>query len=322
MSPDADDTPERIGFLLIPEFSMIAFCAAVEPLRIANRCSGRMLYDWTLYSADGGPVRASNGMTLLSDAAVDDQAFAPTVITCASFNHDDYTTPELLRWLRRLEGRKAVLGGIDTGCFLLAQAGLLEGYRVTLHWESIPAFRERFPQIKCTTELFEVDRRRLTSAGGTSTMDLMLRLIAGEHGEALAVDVSEQLIHQRIRSPSDHQRMALAARLGVHNPTLLGAIDHMSRNMEQPLSMAEVAEVTGVSLRQLERLFAEHLHTTPQQYYLAERLEHARYLLQQTDMPVLDVAVACGFAATASLSRAYRNHFGVPPSRDRRWTEG
>ena len=313
----AGQLPKQVGFLLLPEFSMMAFFAAVEPLRIANRCSGRQLYAWSIYSPDGGPVAASNVMTLLADDAIGDQAFAPTVLVCSSFNHEAYTSPQVLQWLKKLAGQGVLLGGIDTGPFVLARAGLLDGYRVTLHWESIPAFRELYPGIETTTELYEIDRQRLTSSGGTATMDLMLRFIAEDHGADLATAVSEQLIHQRVRSKSDHQRMNLAARLGVHNPTLLRSVEFMGRNLERPVPVARVAAHCSISQRQLERLFAEQLETTPKAYYLRLRLEHARELLQDTGRSVLEVALASGFGSCASLSRAYRRHFGTPPSRDR-----
>jgi len=313
-----DRSPQKIGFLLLPEFSMMAFFAAVEPLRIANRCAGRTLYSWSIHSEDGGPVAASNGMTLLTDGPIGEDAFAPTVLVCSSFNHESHTSPRILQWLKKLAGQGVMLGGIDTGPFVLARAGLLDGYRVTLHWESIPAFRELYPGIETTTELYEIDRRRLTSSGGTATMDLMLRFIAEDHGAELATAVSEQLIHQRVRSKSDHQRMNLAARLGVHNPTLVQAVEHMSRNIERPVAVTDIAEHCSISQRQLERLFAEQLDSSPNGYYLRLRLEHARELLQDTDRSVLEVALACGFGSCASLSRAYRRHYGVPPSRDRR----
>lgn len=312
-----DSETRRIGFLLLPEFSMMAFFAAVEPLRIANRCSGRALYAWSICSGDGEPVAASNGMTLLVDHAIGEDVFAPTVMVCSAFNHESHTSPRILQWLRRLAGQGVVLGGIDTGPFVLARAGLLDGYRVTLHWESIPAFRELYPEIETTTELYEIDRRRLTSSGGTATMDLMLHFIAEDHGVELATAVSEQLIHQRVRSKSDHQRMNPAARLGVHNPTLLRAVETMGRNIENPISIAEVAARCDISQRQLERLFAERLDTSPSGHYLRLRLEHARELLHETDRSVLEVALACGFGSGASLSRAYSRHYGMPPSRHR-----
>lgn len=308
----------RIGFLLLPEFSMMAFFAAIEPLRIANRCSGRELYHWSICSDDGAPVAASNGMTLLVDHAIGAEKIAPTVLVCSAFNHETYTSPRILRWLRQLAGRGVVLGGIDTGAFVLARAGLLDGHRVTLHWESIPAFEELYPDIETTAELYEIDRQRLTSSGGTATMDLMLRFIAEDHGSKLAAAVSEQLIHQRVRSKSDHQRMTLAARLGVHNPTLLQAVEIMGRNIETPIPIAGIADRCGISQRQLERLFSERLDTSPNGYYLRLRLERARELLHETDRSVLEVALACGFGSCASLSRAYSRHHGLPPSRDRR----
>ena len=316
---DSASFPDEIGFLLLPEFSMMAFFSAVEPLRIANRLGGRAFYRWRLYTEDGAPVVASNSMSLLADASIGEEPTPATVMVCASFNVEQYITPRMLHWLGRLQARGTVLGGIDTGCFALAEAGLLDDYRVTLHWESIPAFRERFPRIETTSEVFEIDRDRITSSGGTATMDLMLQIIARRHGAALALAVSEQLIHDRIRDPTDHQRIALAARLGIHNRALLAAIGYMGRHIERPAATPEIARHAGVSLRQLERLFAEHLGTTARHYYLALRLDHARNLLQQTDMSVLEVGLACGFGSSASLSRAYRRRFGAPPSRDRQW---
>lgn len=310
--------PRHIGFLLLPEFSMIAFFAAVEPLRIANRCSGCELYTWSIYSDDGGPVAASNGMTLLADAPIGEHAHAPTVLVCSAFNHEDHTTSRALHWLRRLAGRGAVLGGIDTGAFVLARAGLLDGHRVTLHWESIPAFRELYPGIETTTELYETDDARLTSSGGTATMDLMLHFIAEDHGLELATAVSEQLIHQRVRSKSDHQRMPPAARLGVHNNALLAAVELMDATVESPVPVAELARRCRISQRQLERLFADQLGCGPQAYYLRLRLERARELLHDTDRSVLEVALACGFGSGASFARAYRRHYGRSPNRDRR----
>lgn len=309
--------PRRLGFLLLPEFSMMAFVAAVEPFRIANRCAGEPLYEWSLYSVDGMPVAASNGMTLLADASIGEDASEPTVFVCSGFNHERHTSAAVLQWLKWLAGQGGTLGGVDTGAFVLARAGLLEGRRVTLHWESIPAFEELFPGIETTTALYEIDGRRVTCSGGSATMDLALRFIAADHGAGLATAVSEQLIYQRIRERSDHQRMSVAARLGVHNPILVNAIEYMSVNVAQPVAVADIAAHCCISQRQLERLFAERLGTSPVGYYLQLRLTYARQLLQETDRSVLEVALACGFGSTASFSRAYRRRFGVPPSRDR-----
>ncbi len=189
---------------------------------------------------------------------------------------------------------------------------------MTLHWESASPFSEVFPGMTVTDELFEIDRDRFTCAGGTAAMDLMLRRIAGRHGQQLAVAVSEQFIHDRIRRHSDHQRMTACARLGIHNAKLLKVMEAMERHIEEPLPAQALATLGGVSLRQLERLFAAHVHDTPVGYYLKLRLDRARQLLQQTSMSVLAVALACGFGSAARFSRAYRARFGRPPREDRR----
>jgi ABC-type cobalamin/Fe3+-siderophores transport system ATPase subunit len=207
--------PEAVGFLLLPRFSMMAFFSAVEPLRIANRIAARPLFDWQLISENGAPVTASNGMTLLADRGIGEVHHLPSLAVCSGFGPEDTLSRPLMAWLHRLDQAGCVLGGLDTGGFLLAEAGLLKGERVTLHWESLPAFQERFPAIETSDELFELGKRRFSCAGGTAAMDMVLEVIARRHGSRLAIDVSEQLIHERIRTRRDQQRMSLARRLGV-----------------------------------------------------------------------------------------------------------
>jgi transcriptional regulator GlxA family with amidase domain len=313
------ETPERIGFLIVPQFSMMAFFSAVEPLRIANRLSGRELYGWRIFSPDGGPIEASNGMTVMADAPMAAIERCPAVFVCASFDPQLYESKALLNRLRRLDRKGTVLGGLDTGAHVLARAGLLEGYRVTLHWENLPGFAEEFPDLEVTSELFEIDRKRITCSGGTAAIDMMLHLIWARHGEALAVAVSEQLLHDRIRNPGDHQRMALGLRLGVRHPRLLSIVEAMEQSVEEPLGLDRLAALGGISRRQLERLFRSHLDDTPTGYYLKLRLRRARHLLEQTDMSVLQVAMACGFVSAPYFSRAYRGLFGRSPREDRRF---
>ncbi|WP_017431381.1 GlxA family transcriptional regulator [Vreelandella jeotgali] len=311
-------TPEPVGFLLLPRFSMMAFFSAVEPLRIANRISGRPLFDWSLISQGGEPVTASNGMTLLADQSIGQTYSLSSLAVCSGFAPEHSGDRALVRWLQRLDAAGIALGGLDTGCFLLAAAGLLAGERVTLHWESLPAFHERFPAIATSDELFELGERRFSCAGGTAAMDMALHAIARRHGQRLAVDVSEQLVHARIRTRHDQQRMTLARRLGTHNRRLIDAVNLMEHHLEAPLALTEVSRRSGVSLRQLQRLFEETLEASPKGYYLALRLERARYLLEETDMDILAVGVACGFASASSFTRAFRAHWGVPPRRARR----
>lgn len=314
--------PEPVGFLLLPHFSMMAFFSAVEPLRIANRISGRPLFDWALFSEDGGPVTASNGMTLLVDRAIGEVHRLPSLAICSGFEPESHLSRPLVAWLHRLDQAGCALGGLDTGCVVLAAAELLAGERVTLHWESLPAFRERFPTIETSDELFEIGERRFSCAGGAAAMDMALEVISRRHGARLAIDVSEQLIHERLRSRSDQQRMTLARRLGTHNRRLVEAVALMERHLETPLTLAEVAQRSGVSPRQLQRLFEQNLGCSPRDWYLKRRLERARQLLGETDMKILSVGLACGFASSSSFSRAFRAHYGKSPREARNRVSG
>lgn len=320
----AGDGPEPIGFLLVPKFSMMAFVCAVEPLRVGNRLAGREIFAWHAYSTDGAPVEASNGMRIMVEGPVQAIGDIPTLLVCAGFEPERYATRSVLRALQRLARAGVVLGGLDTGALLLAKARLLDGVTVTMHWEAVPAFREAFPEIRVRDELYEVDGNRITCAGGAAAVDLMLDMIATKYGPALAIAVSEQLIHERIRDRRDHQRMQPSSRLGVSDWRLIKVISLMERHLDEPLGKDRLAHGCRISTRQLERLFRAHLGATPSGYYLELRLIRARHLLRQTQMSVIEIAAAAGFTSASSLSRAYATHFGLPPSRDRlepsRWS--
>lgn len=308
--------PQDFHFLVLPQFSSIGFMSAIEPLRVANRFRGE-LYRWHILSVDGGPVVASNGISLNADCSIDDAANARTVIVVSGFEPFARYTRGIGEWLRRLDRAGATLGGIDTGSFILAEAGLLAGKRATLHWEALAAFSERYPSIETSQELFEIDARRITCAGGTASIDMMLDIIARDHGAELAAQVSEQFVLGRIRQRSDHQRMKIAARYGIHNRKLIQVIGVMEQHMEEPLAPDALAESIGVTRRQLERLFCSALKDTPTHFYLGLRLTRARELLQQTDMSILAVCVACGFESPSHFSRTYRARFNASPRQDR-----
>ncbi|HWK46384.1 MAG TPA: GlxA family transcriptional regulator [Stellaceae bacterium] len=312
-----NDEPERIGILLIPQFSMMAFCSAVEPLRVANRLAGRTLFAWRACSVDGEPVAASNGMRVMVSGRPGDTDRPETLFICAGFEPERYATKSLLAVLRRLARAGVTLGALDTGAYFLAKARLLDGLRVTTHWEAVAALREAFPEIEVSDNLFEIDDRRITCAGGTAALDMMLDIIGRGHGHALAIAVSEQFIHDRIRDRHAHQRMELSSRLRVTSAHVLNIVAAMERNLEQPLNAGQLAAECAISPRQMERLFRRHLQVSPASYYAALRLARARQLLRQTRMGVLDIAMACGFASSSSFSRSYRGQFGVAPSQDR-----
>ncbi len=298
--------PQIIHFLLLPGFSAMGFISALEPLRVANRFKGP-LYRWQVLSLDGGPVLASNGMSVNADAALAAGEPGGILMIVAGFEPLACYGPALQQALRRLDHEGVVL----------AEAGLLDGHRATVHWEALEAFKERYPRLQVTQELFEIDRRRITCAGGTASIDLMLDLIGQAHGSELAVQVSEQFVLGRIRQRQDHQRMQIASRYGISNKKLVKVIGEMERNIEQPLNTQVLADAVQVTRRQLERLFRLHLDDTPSGFYLRLRLDKARQLLRQTDMSVLEVAVACGFESASYFTRSYRARFERCPREDR-----
>lgn len=311
------ELPMQIAFVLLPRFSMIAFVSAVEPLRVANRISGKQLYEWHIFSQDGGPVAASNGLILTPEGNLEAASDFGCIALCSGIDVHKLAEKSLLSWLRKMDRKGADLGAICTASHILARAGLLEGHHCTIHWENLPAFAEDFPEIEVTSELFEIDRKRFTCAGGTAAIDMMLNVIAMQHGHELAAEVADQFMHERIRDRHDHQRMGLPARLGVRHPKLLSVIQLMEENLEEPLSRSQLAREAGLSTRQLERLFRKYLSRSPARYYLELRLNKARLLLLQTNMSVIDVALACGFVSASHFSKCYRDFFGHTPRKER-----
>ncbi|MBC6439733.1 MAG: GlxA family transcriptional regulator [Rhodospirillales bacterium] len=310
--------PGTFTFYLVPNFSMMAFTAAVEPLRSANRMSGSRLYDWQVVSRDGQPVVASNGLAVVAQHSIESVTSCDTLLICAGIDAHRYEDRPTMAWLRRIARQGGVVGALCTGTHLLARAGLLGGYRCTIHWEDIEGFVEEHPDLEVTDDIFEIDRNRVTCSGGTAALDLMLHMITLQHGAELAGKVSEQFIHERIRESHDHQRMALQSRVGVSDPKLLAAIGEMESNLEEPLPLPDIADSVGLSTRQLERLFKKHLGRTPSRYYRELRLHHARLMLMQGSASILSIALAAGFVSASHFSRRYREYFGRTPREERR----
>ena len=205
--------PLKVGFLLIPDFSMLAFASAIEPLRAANRMAGEELFSWVISSPTGEPTPASNGVVVGADGDPETLQNCRLVFACAGLNIKQYCTKDSLNVIRKLDRNGAIIGAICTGTYLMAAAGLLDDKRCTIHWENIDGLAEEFPLLEITNELFEIDDTRITCSGGTASLDMILYLISQVHGTTLAAQVSEQFIHDRIRDPSDRQRMELRSRL-------------------------------------------------------------------------------------------------------------
>lgn len=304
-------------FLLAPRFSLIAFAAAIEPLRLANRLSGRRLYVWRLAGEGGGEAMASCGTLLRVDAGLDPVAREATIVVCGGIDAHLAATPAVLGWLRRQARMGAHLGAVCTGALILARAGLLAGRRCTIHWENRAAFAEEFPDADVTSRVFEIDGDRMTCAGGAAAADMMLAVIARDHGPGLARMVADQMIMAPLRSEADEQRLSAPARIGARNPRLSAIIERMEANLEDPVSPPELARDAGMSVRQLERLFRRYLNRSPKRHYMQLRLEKARTLLLQTGMSVIDVAMASGFTSPSHFSKCYRAQFGRTPYRER-----
>ncbi len=313
--PDAQ--PEKFVFLLLDTFTLIAFACAIEPLRLANRISGRKLYDWSIVSETGEPVACSNGVAVAPGGGLGEVARDATVIVCGGANVKAATTKPILTWLRRESRRGIAIGAVCTGAQTLAQAGLLDGRRCTIHWENRDSFEEDFPDIHLSQTVYVIDANRYTAAGGTASADLMLKLIARRHGPEIANLAADQMIHTALRSDRDEQRLSIPTRIGVRHPKLGQVIATMETNIEEPISPAQLAQDVGMSTRQLERLFRRYLNRSPKRYYMELRLQKARNLLLQTGMSVINVALACGFASPSHFSKCYRALYQTTPYRER-----
>jgi len=307
----------RFVFVLLDNFTLLCFSAAIESLRIANRMSGQQLYSWSIMAEDGDVVRCSAGTAFHPDSDLLETGRDDTILICGGIDVARATTKRLIGWLRREARRGPVIGGLCTAGFTLAKAGLLDGKKATIHWENQDSFVEEFEDVTLTKSVFVVDGNRITTAGGTSSIDLMLKLIADDHGEPLAGAVADQLIYSSIRTDQDTQRLSVPTRIGVRHPKLSTVIQIMENNIEEPISPSILAKDVSMSTRQLERLFRRYLNRSPKRYYMELRLQKARNLLMQTDMSVINVALACGFASPSHFSKCYRAHYNTTPYRER-----
>ncbi len=308
----------KYAFLTLPNYSLIAVANAVEPLRMANRLVGKEVYQWSLVSVDGQASDASSGLALTPTGSLEKLGAVDIVFVCGGINVRDAVSPAVLTALRRLADRRVPLGALCTGGYALARAGLLDHCRATIHWENLSALREEFPLVKISDQLFTIDRDRYTCSGGTAPLDLMLNLIRVKLGPKISQLVSEQFILERVRGDTDRQYVPLRAQIGASHRGLIRVAQLMEENIEKPMSLEKIAKTTGLSRRQIERLFKRDLHCVPKRYYLEMRLRRARELLLQTAMPIMDITAACGFQSPPHFSKCYRNQFGHPPSAERK----
>ncbi|MGR3270638.1 GlxA family transcriptional regulator [Thalassococcus profundi] len=314
---EATGKPRRFVFVLLPNFTLLCFAAAMDALRIANRMANKPLYSWVVTGEGGDTVACSAGTEFKLQEDLPELMRDDTVMVCGGLDVQKGTTKKLLNWLRREARRGLRMGGLCTASYTMARAGLLDGKKATIHWENQDSFAEEFEEVRLTKSVFVVDGNRMSTAGGTSSIDLMLTIIADDHGEELANAVADQLIYSTIRTDQDTQRLSVPTRIGVRHPKLSQVIQMMEAHIEEPISPAVLASDVGMSTRQLERLFRRYLNRSPKRYYMELRLQKARNLLMQTDMSVINVALACGFASPSHFSKCYRAHYDTTPYRER-----
>ena len=296
---------------------LLSFSSAVDALRIANRMSGKKLYDWIFIGENEEFVSCSAGTQFKLDNSLIELHRDDTILLCGGTAIQESTTKKLIGWLRREARRGLIIGGLCTAAYPMAKAGLLDDKKATIHWENQDSFAEEFLEVELTKTVFVCDGNRYTTAGGTSSIDLLLKIIADEHGEELANAVADQMIYSSIRTDQDTQRLSVPTRIGVRHPKLSKVIQMMEINIEEPISPSILAKDVGMSTRQLERLFRRYLDRSPKRYYMELRLQKARNLLMQTDMSVINVALACGFASPSHFSKCYRAHYDTTPYRER-----
>lgn len=310
--------PRRVGLLVVPQFSNLGLALVIETMAIANWLAQRILYEWQVLSIDGEPVRATNGMSTPAELAAGDTGRFATVFVVASFEAKKHAGNRRLRaWLQRESVFGAQIGGIETGTEILAAASLLDGRAAAVHWDNLEGFQEAYPKVKATAQLYTIEPRVITCAGGTAIVDMMLEWIGQQHGAQLAAEIAQHLLHARLRGTAEVQLAKTGRDAAPMSGPVSEAIRLMRESVAAPVSCEALAAAVGLSKRQLERQFKQHTATAPLQYYVSLRVATAHKLLQQTELSVSQVAAATGFDSLEHFSRIYKARFGCPPSRDR-----
>ncbi|QRX81493.1 GlxA family transcriptional regulator [Glaciimonas sp. PAMC28666] len=317
MSKSEISSFSHFAFLPLYNFTMIAFSNAIEVLRMANYLEGKALYRWSVITPEGGMVCASNGLSVKSGRP--DPADIPDVVfVCGGTEIETAIHSDALVLMQSFANQGVAMGSLCTGTFALAKAGLLDGYVCATHWENMSALRRTFPSVSFSRDLFVIDRDRLTCTGGIAPLDMMLNLISRQVGKTTIAAIADQFILEHVRDDKDQQRVPLTVRMNSARPAMVEVVSLMEANIEEPLSLEDLAQLSNSSPRQLQRMFKEHMGMSPTHYYLTLRLRKARELLRQTDMSILSITMACGFQSACHFSKTYREVFNVAPSSERR----
>ena len=305
--------PLTIALFVLPQASILEVASALDPLRNANRQLGSEAYRWRVVTPDGAPAPLTCAIELPSSGPLSHAAGADALIVVAGYRLAEVATQPLIRDLRRMAPRFALVGGIDAAPWVLARAGLLNGYRATVHWEDLEDLAASHPEIDVVPDRFVIDRNRVTIAGAAPAADFMLHLIRARHGAPLARQVAASFL-TTTRAGSEPQITPDVAL----DPRVARAIARMEARLDAPEAVGVTAAAIGLSPRRLETLFRTSLGLTPGAYALSLRLAAARRMVTDTAHPLAEVALRTGFSSAATLTRAFGQAFGHPPSQLRR----
>ncbi|MEI9425837.1 GlxA family transcriptional regulator [Mesorhizobium sp. Cs1299R1N1] len=304
-----------------PGFSLQAFSSAVEALRLANEVLEAESYAWRIVSDDGRPVTSSCGLTISVDTSLNEErgllgkmGLFPSVAVICGGSHPLAENRTLHGWLRQCRARKLYLVGIASGVFSIAQTGLADGRRCAVHWEQFPSFVEQFPSVTAVQSAYEIDGDTCSCSGGDAAFDMFVQFVIEDYDTAIASRVCEKAVVMRVRQPGDRQRLPLRAGAAIHHDGLLKIIEQMERTLDEPVALEDMAASSCLSRRQVERIFSKQIGRSPARYYLEMRLERAHLLILNSQLPIVEIAMACGFVSASHFSKAYKEKYDMTPS--------
>ena len=301
-------------FLLLPKLTMLAFSSSLEPLRIVNQLTQKEIYNWHILTPNNLPVTCSNGVVVSPDTKLENVQKNATIFICSGVEPMFTADKQVISWIRRQHRMGSKFGGICTGAYALAKAGIIGTSKFTLHWENQPGFIETFHNLLPTQSLFEIENNLITCGGGSAATDMMLHLIEESLGRDVAVVVADMCIHKRVSGHKAPQKSSLSVALGSRNLHLISAIQVMTETVEDPLPLVKMCEILKISRRQLERLFKRYTQQSPIQFYYSLRLERAHALLNETNMSITEIATATGFNSASHLSRQFKAKYNISPT--------
>lgn len=305
--------PLDITIVLLPESSIMSLASALDPMRAANRVVPEPVFRWTILSPLGKPVLLTCGVEIRVDGAFADVTSGDALLVIAGFNQERHADRTFVSRLKKVARRFDVVAGIESGCWLLARSGLLDGRDATAHWEELEDFAAAFPALNVRADRFVTDGPLWTSGGASPTFDMMLHWITQRLGSALALDVASIFVYDQTHSAADVQPYVSLGRIETRDPKLAEAIRLMERTLERPLTIAALTKRLSISQRKLELLFARGLSTSPGAYYLRLRLQFAHRLVRDSASPIREIALRCGFDSLSAFSRAYSREYGMSP---------